>query len=132
MKNTEPKLPSNKSFGYFMAFVFLVFAIIFLRKNYLNFATIFLIISCSFTLFALLKPHLLSSLNQLWLKLGLLLGSFVNPIVLLTLYMILFTPIGFTLRVFGKNQLDLKATKKSTYWRSKDQNAKGGTFFEQY
>jgi hypothetical protein len=59
----------------------------------------------------------LAPLNRLWLKFGLLLHKVVSPIVLGVMFFLVITPIGLTMRAFGKNPLRLKLDKQSgSYW----------------
>jgi len=66
---------------------------------------------------ALLRPSLLSTPNQIWLKLGLLLHRIVNPVIMAVLFYGTFLPIGLLMRLLGKDPLRLKLDKTATsYW----------------
>jgi len=66
---------------------------------------------------AYVAPGVLAPLNKLWLKLGLLLYKVMNPLVLGLLFFITITPIGFFMRLFGKDFLRLKLDRQATsYW----------------
>jgi len=68
-------------------------------------------------LVALIKPTLLTGLNKLWIKLGLLLGKVVSPIALGILFYIIITPIGLLIRINGKDPLRLKFDPNAkSYW----------------
>jgi len=56
-------------------------------------------------------------LNQGWIKLGLLLGRIVNPIVMGLLFFVVVIPTGLIFRLLGKDslRLSLDATAGS-YW----------------
>lgn len=101
----------------------------------LVFAAVFLIIACwplfhgesprwwavgvtsVFTLLALVKPALLTGLNRLWMKLGILLGKVVSPIALGILFYGVITPIGAVMRLVGKDPLRLKIDPDAnSYW----------------
>ena len=65
----------------------------------------------------LVWPALLHPLNIAWMKLGLLLGRIVTPVVMFLVYAISVVPIGLLLRMFGKDLLSLKQGKeKQSYW----------------
>ena len=65
----------------------------------------------------LVLPSILHPLNIAWMKLGLLLGRIVTPIVMFLVYLISVVPIGILLRIFGKDLLSLKkGDDKQTYW----------------
>jgi hypothetical protein len=75
------------------------------------------VLSLVFLLLALLLPKLLSPLNWLWTKLGIVLHKLVSPIVLGLLFYIIFTPFGVMMRLFGKDSLRLHLDKgAASYW----------------
>jgi hypothetical protein len=59
----------------------------------------------------------LAPLNRLWSKLGLLLFHIVSPVVLGLLFYLTVTPVGFLLRLFGKDPLRLRRDSAAkSYW----------------
>ncbi|WP_390583141.1 SxtJ family membrane protein [Erythrobacter sp. MTPC3] len=71
--------------------------------------------------FAVLRPILLAPLNKFWMKLGLLLASIVNPIVMGLMYLLLFVPIGLGMKLFGRDALRMKRpSDASTHWIERD------------
>ena len=107
---------SDRSFGLVFAAVFLIIAAFPLfygegiRWGSVGVAGIF-------ALLALLRPTLLSLLNRLWMKFGLLLGKIVSPIALGILFYLVITPIGIVIRLSGKDPLRLKFMPEAdTYW----------------
>ena len=72
----------------------------------------------SFSLAAgFLTPGLLRPINLIWLKFGLLLHKIVNPIVMGLLFFVVFTPMGFIMRLAGKDLLSLKRdSTAASYW----------------
>ena len=70
-----------------------------------------------FALVALAKPVLLSRLNRLWIKLGLLLGKVVSPIALGILFYGVVTTLAVVIRLTGKDPLRLKLDPAAeSYW----------------
>ena len=68
-------------------------------------------------LIAMSKPSLLTGPNNLWIKLGVQLGKVVSPIALGILFYAVFTPLGFVMRLAGKDSLRLKFDPDAeTYW----------------
>lgn len=66
---------------------------------------------------ASLIPRVLSPLNWLWFKLGLLLHAVVNPVVMALLFFTTVTPIGLIMRAMGKDPLRLRRDPAATtYW----------------
>lgn len=72
-------------------------------------------------LFGLVAPSLLGPLNKAWTKLGLLLFTIVNPIVLGVIFLLTILPIGLLLRAFGKDPMRLRFEPDAkTYWIERD------------
>lgn len=72
-------------------------------------------------LLGLAVPAVLAPLNKGWTKLGLLLFKIVNPIVLGLIFLVTIIPIGFLLRVFGKDPLRLRFDADAeSYWIPRD------------
>ena len=57
---------------------------------------------------ALLRPNVLSPLNRLWIKLGVLMAIIMSPIVLGLLFFLVVTPVGLLMRATGKDPLRLR------------------------
>ena len=73
-------------------------------------------ISLIFLTLGLLNSKLLNPLNIVWVKFGELLGRIIAPIVMAIIYFIIVTPIGLFMRLIGKDLLNTKFTKNSSYW----------------
>ena len=70
-----------------------------------------------FALVAWLRPSLLAVPNRLWLRLGLLLGKIVGPVALGILFYCVLAPLGFLMRLTGKDPLRLKLDARAgSYW----------------
>lgn len=76
-----------------------------------------LAVAAVFAFAAALRPAVLSGLNRLWLKLGLLLGHVVSPIALGVFFFLVVSPLGFVMRLAGKDPLRLRRDPAApTYW----------------
>ena len=118
MKNNEIKISSNKSFGVVFFIVFFLFGIWpALKGNDVRYWSIFL--SLIFLILGLLNSKLLSPLNRLWFKFGIILGNFIAPIIMGLVFFLVVTPIGLTMKLFGKDLINLKKNKDKTYWIEK-------------
>ena len=114
----EIKISSNKSFGIVFFIVFLLIALYpLLKDNDLRIWS--LIISFIFLALGLINSKILTPLNRLWFKFGLLLGKIISPIVMGIIFFVVVTPIGIMMRLFKKDLLNLKNNKKETYWIEK-------------
>lgn len=66
---------------------------------------------------ALTKPGILYVPNLLWARLGLILARIVNPLVMLVLYAVIFTPVATFRKLMGADPLRLKPLpEKESYW----------------
>ena len=114
----EIKISSNRSFGIVFFIVFLLIALYpLLKGNDLRIWS--LVISFTFLALGLINSKILTPLNRLWFKFGLLLGRFISPLVMGIIFFIVVTPTGIIMRLFKKDLLNLKYNKKETYWINK-------------
>ena len=119
MKKNNIILPSNKKFGIFFSLVFLIAAYFFWFTQNNFFFYLFLSLAFIFLTLSFTKPTSLKFLNQLWMNFGLLLGKIVSPFVLGLIYFLIFTPMSFIMKLFGRDELKLKIKTKKTYWLSR-------------
>ena len=113
------KISSNKSFGIVFFIVFILIALYPLLNDQ-EIRTWALIISAVFLILGLLKSKLLTPLNKLWFRFGIFLGKIISPIIMGFIFFLVVTPIGFLMRLLGKDVLNLKYNKKRSYWIEKD------------
>ena len=113
MKDT--KIPSNKNFGIVFFIVFFSIAIYPLVKNS-DMRVWSLVVSIIFLVLGLINSKLLTPLNKLWFKFGILLGRFFSPIIMGAIFFFVVTPTGLILRIFGKDILNLKKNSLNSYW----------------
>jgi len=109
---------SDRSFGLVMAAFFAIVALWPLLQGPLSAIRWWaLAIAAAFLALALLWTAPLRPLNQLWLKLGLLLSKVVSPVVLMVLFYATVTPIGVLMRWTGKDPLRLRRNSAAaSYW----------------
>ena len=113
------KISSNKSFGIVFFIVFILIALYPLLNDQ-EIRIWALIISAVFLILGLLKSKLLTPLNKLWFRFGIFLGKIISPIIMGFIFFLVVTPIGFLMRLLGKDVLNLKYNKKRSYWIEKD------------
>ena len=110
------KTSSNRSFGLVFAGFFTVLAALGFWHGSSRWP-IWLILACVTLAVALTIPRLLAPFNFVWAKLGLVLHSIVSPIFLTILFYGCIAPIGFLMRLSGKDPLRLKYEPAAeTYW----------------
>ena len=114
----EIKISSNRSFGIVFFVFFLIVALHPLFNNE-DLKLWSLIISIIFLILGLLNSKVLTPLNRIWFKFGIILGKIVSPFVMGIIYFLIVTPIGLIMRLFRKDLLNLKYDNKNTYWIEK-------------
>jgi len=119
-REQEVESSSNRSFGFVFTVVFLLIALwpLFYKEGFRWWACG---VALGFGLLAIFRPTLLSGLNRLWTKLGLLLGKIVSPVALGIVFYAVLTPLGIAMRLTGKDPLRLKLDPDArTYWIPRD------------
>tara|TARA_B100000959_G_C14897371_1_gene589348 strand:- start:268 stop:657 length:390 start_codon:yes stop_codon:yes gene_type:complete len=115
MKKIINKKKSNKSFGILFFIVFLIIGFWPLTNGEeIRFWSI--LISLLFLILGFLNSKILTPLSYAWIKLGLFLGKFITPIVMAIIFYLIISPFGVVIRLFGKDLLMKKYSKKSSYW----------------
>ena len=132
MNFSDIELPSNRKFGFFFTFVFVVAAAYFFNSKNMIWAYIFAIASLIFLVVTVAKADILLPLNKLWMRFGLLLGMVVSPIVLGVIFFGVFTPIAMLMRLSGRDELRLKYAQKASHWISRGEQIKSESFKHQF
>ena len=109
------KVSSNKSFGI-VFFVFFAAISLYPLINHEELRLWALIISLIFLILGLINSSILTPLNLIWFKFGILLGNLVSPIVMAIVFFCVVTPTGLIMRLFNKELLKLKKKENKSYW----------------
>ena len=118
--NSKIKIPSNRNFGMVFFVVFLIVAL-WPLKNAEDIRLWSLVLSIIFFILGIFNSRLLTPLNRLWFKFGILLGSIVSPIVMGIVFFLVVTPTSIIMRLLGKDLLKTNKIKStSTYWIKRD------------
>ena len=100
--SSKIKSSSNRSFGLVFFVVFLIVALWPLKYEE-DIRLWSLVISIIFFILGVINSKLLTPLNKLWIKFGMFLGLIVSPIVMGIVFFSVVTPIGFFMRIMGKD-----------------------------
>jgi len=112
------RIGSNRSFGIVFFIVFLIIFSYPLAK-YGEIYLWSLILSLIFLILGLLNSNILTPLNKLWFKFGLILGKIVSPVIMAIIFFLVVTPTAIIMRIIGKDLLYLKYNKDKSYWIEK-------------
>jgi len=114
----EIKISSNRSFGIVFFIFFLIVSLYPLINND-SLRVWSLIISLAFLILALTNSKILTPLNKIWFKIGIILGKIVSPFIMGIVFFLVVTPTGLIKKLFGKYLLNLKYDNKNSYWIEK-------------
>ena len=119
-RHSKIKISSNRNFGIVFFVVFLILGL--WPLTYGDQIRIwFTIISLVFLILGLINSKLLTPLNKLWFKFGMILGAVVAPFIMGVIFFLTVTPIGLVMKIMGKDLLNKKYNKKKkTYWIKRD------------
>lgn len=129
---SEIELPSNRKFGLFFTLVFLVACLYSYYYGTQIWVYMFGFFCVGFLLITILKEELLLPLNKIWMKLGILLGNIINPIVMAFIFFGIFSPLAIFMHLFGRDELNLKLKKKNSYWIDRMSKIKDDSFKRQF
>ena len=114
------KISSNRNFGLVFFIVFLIIST-WPLTNEEPVRIWSAIISLVFLVLGLMNSKLLTPLNKLWFKFGMILGAIVAPVVMGVAFFLVITPIGLFMKIIGKDLLKKRYDKKKeTYWVKRD------------
>ena len=113
--------PSNRSFGVTVGSILVAIAV------YRSFSGgmdaidwIFLSVGVPLLLLGLALPGILAIPNRLWMGLGRVLFTIVNPVIMALMYAVCFLPMGIALKVLRYDPLHRRFdSSASTYWVEK-------------
>jgi hypothetical protein len=107
LKNNDIKIGSNKSFGVVFFIVFLIIALYPMLKGQ-DLRLWSLIISLIFLILGIINSTVLTPLNKIWFKFGILLGNIISPIVMAIVFFVVVTPTGIIMKILRKDLIGLK------------------------
>lgn len=132
-RREKVKGSSDRTFGLVIGIGFLIVALTPLLLTPHRPRWWALVLSIVFVLFALLWPQQLAVLNKLWLRFGLLLSRIVSPIVLGLLFYTTLLPVGFVMRLCGKDPLHLRPEPdRDSYWIQRENEASSHSMKQQF
>ena len=119
MKNSiKVKSKDNITFGILFFILFLIFGLYPLKSDE-AIRVWSVVLSLILLIITIIKPNLFTFLNKFWIKLGILLGKIISPIVMGLVFFFVVTPIGILVRVLKKDVMGLKRGA-SSYWINRE------------
>jgi hypothetical protein len=110
-----------RKFGLLVGGVFLLLGLLIYYSSQGLIGIIFVIVGALLFIFGFLIPNSLSGVYKIWMGLALALGWIVSRLLLIILFYLVITTIGFIARIFGKKFLDTKFRDgRESYWVKRD------------
>ena len=118
MPKDDVKIGSNRSFGIVFFIVFFLISLYPLLYGE-SIRVWFLATSLIFLVLGLVNSKILSPLNKIWFKFGIILGKIISPVIMGIIFFFVVTPIGLLMRLLGKDLINLKYNNNKSYWIEK-------------
>lgn len=80
----------------------------------------------------LVLPKLIRPVYLLWMGITYPIGWAISHLLLLTIYLGLFTPLGLFFRLIGRDLLNRKYSGRQSYWIQKKDQGQSDRYFRQY
>ena len=109
---------NNIIFGILFFIFFLIFGLYPLKSDE-AIRVWSVVLSLVLLIITIIKPNLFTFLNKFWIKLGILLGEIISPIVMGLVFFFVVTPIGILVRILKKDVMGLKRGA-SSYWINRE------------
>lgn len=119
-QKTPPKQLDNRTFGLIFSAIFLVITLFpLVRGSSINLWSAY--VCAAFALPALISPKLLTPLNWLFQKFGLVMHKITNPLLMGLVFFVTVLPTGLIMRLLGKDPMNRKLDPTaSTYWITRE------------
>ena len=66
------------------------------------------------------------------MRIGILLGKLVSPIILGIIFFFMFTPVAVIIRIIGRDELRLRLKSQESYWIKRKSSIKKDSFERQF
>ena len=118
IESTKKKL---REFGFLVGGVMCVLGILLWRRGRGSFPY-FLVPGIFLVITGALIPSILKPIQKVWMTFAILMGWVMTRVLLSVLFYLTLTPLGFILRLTGKDLLDQRLDpKKNSYWKIRSQ-----------
>ena len=108
------KPPSERSTG--LVFVAVALLIAYLHRDNATVLFVAASVAAVLAMLSAFAPALLRPLNMLWFRFSMLLHRIVNPLVMFTIFAVVFVPGGLIMRLFRDPLRAKRNPETTTYW----------------
>jgi hypothetical protein len=106
----------DRQFGWTVGGVFAVLGALLLWRHRTPAGAAFALLGGALLLLAAAAPALLAAPHRAWLALARVLGRVNSAIFLCLTFFLLLTPLGFVLRLFGRDELRRRGRAPASMW----------------
>ena len=121
MKFSDVKLHLIRSLVISLVLFFYYCTLLLYLKNQ-NIGYILITFAILLILVTFIRASLLHPLNKIWMRIGILLGNLISPIILGIIFFGMFAPYSIIMKIIGFIELRLKQRKNKCYWINRSQN----------
>ena len=121
-------LPTERSFGLSVGGACLAAAAVFRWRGLQIPTAVFLTVGALLVILALVAPSLLRPANRVWWRFAQTLGWVNARVVLTVFFALVLTPVGLTMRLFGRNPL--LGSSGQTNWRPYPERRRDSRHYE--
>jgi hypothetical protein len=130
IKNIKSNKSEWKKFGIMMGVILTLIGLFLFWKRNDYFAYVFLL-AALFFISGLFLPSLLKPVFKVWMALSVVMGYMMTRIIMVIIFYLIVTPIGFIASLTGKKFLDMKIDKSvNSYWIVKEKTQKTQNDYE--
>jgi hypothetical protein len=104
----------GRKFGLTVGLAFILVAAVMWWRQSATGTPVALVLGVALLAYGIVVPQYLGPVRRLWMRLGHLLSKVMNPLVMGVFYLLLFTPIGVVMRLFGRRPL-VHVTSNNSY-----------------
>lgn len=113
----------GRAFGLPVGGAFLLMAVLLAWRNHVASSRLAGVLGVALTLAALTIPTHLGPMYRRWMGLAGVLSKVTTPVFLGIIYFLVITPIGFLLRLLGRNPMHRRASSGS-YWVDRTESSR--------
>ena len=112
---TNIKRKEEITFGILFFILFFIIALYPYLKSGGEIRIWSVVLSLVFLIITIIRPNLLTFINRLWVKFGLLLGKVISPIIMGLVFFFVVAHVGIIVKILKKDVMGLNRGK-SSYW----------------
>jgi hypothetical protein len=121
-------IPSERSFGLSVGTASMILGALLTWRGYRQAGAIVAVVGAVLVCGGLLAPRALRLPNRIWWRFAGYLGWFNSRVLLTVLFVLVLTPVGCLMRLFGRSPL--RSVGADTNWTSYDQRRRDSTHYK--